>query len=106
MDEESYRNTLDKIKVRAPKSKIICINLPFRQDEKNISDFSERRNIIDKVAKEYNYPVIDLYNLMGVNESNANLYMADSVHWNVEGNKIIANNVINSIRECIANNYL
>ncbi len=106
MDEESYRNTLDKIKVRAPKSKIICINLPFRQDEKNISDFSERRNIIDKVAKEYNYPVIDLYNLMGVNESNANLYMADSVHWNVEGNKIIANNVINSIRECIANDYL
>ena len=106
MDEESYRNTLDKIKVRAPKSKIICINLPFRQDEKNISDFSERRNIIDKVAKEYNYPVIDLYNLMGVDESNANLYMADSVHWNVEGNKIIANNVINSIKECIANDYL
>lgn len=108
MDEASYRNTLNKISKRIPNAKIICVNIPYRQDENDEGKeyYSEWRNIITNLANEYNYPLIQMQELMGVNSQNATLYMADYVHWNERGKTIMANIIINKINECIKNGYI
>lgn len=110
MDEESYRATLDKMKMRAPNAKIICMNITYRQtedeDESVAEDYTNRRNIITQIANEYGYPVIQLKELMEVNSSNANQYMVDKVHFNDAGKTKIAIAVINQLKQSIQDGYI
>ena len=51
---------------------------------KTLVDFVEA---LINVAKEYNLPVIDSYYGLGINKTNASIFLADGVHHNVEGRK-------------------
>lgn len=104
VDNDSYKMALDKIKKQAPNAKIICVNLPFRKVEDET--YQSRRDTIDRVAKEYNYPVIQLKELMKVDETNCDNYMADVVHWNNAGKTKMALCIIDKITEYISNGYL
>ncbi len=110
MDEESYRATLDKMKTRAPNAKIICMNITYRQtedeDEEIAEDYENRRNIINDIAQEYGYPVIQLKELMGVDKTNASQYMVDKVHFNNAGYTKIAIAVINQLKQSIQDGYI
>ena len=80
--------------------------MPYHHDKNNDDTYVSYRQSITKISGEYNYPVIELLDLMGVNSSNAAYYMLDSVHWNANGNDLIAKYIIETIKNCIDNNYI
>jgi lysophospholipase L1-like esterase len=68
---------------------------PYNAEGKTIYDYA---NAIAGVAREYNLPVIDLINDLGINALNISNYMYDELHLNEEGGKIVGIRFAQKIR--------
>lgn len=55
------------------------------------------RKVVIEMGREFNLPVIDLYNESGINESNLSIYTYDGLHPNNEGYKKIAETLLREI---------
>lgn len=99
----ALRYSVEKLLSAYPKMKVF-VSLPaFRYwtaDDGTVTYSDTYKNGIGKVlpdyvkalaetANEYNLPVIDCYYGLGVNKINASTFLADGVHHNVEGRKLL-----------------
>ena len=76
---------LNKIYNRCPNARIVLMIPPFRKDMTANGQglvLEDYRNAIRKVAYNYGYPLIDLKQLCGINQSNVNYFYQDVVHPN------------------------
>lgn len=99
----ALRYSVEKLLSAYPKMKVF-VSLPaFRYwtaDDGTVTYSDTYKNGIGKVlpdyvkalaetANEYNLPIIDCYYGLGVNKVNASTFLADGVHHNVEGRKLL-----------------
>ena len=91
----------------APLMKILLVTPMYRErqdygDGKNSDDYpvnyiylSEYCDAVKRIGERYHVPVLDLYNMAGINKYNSSLYFADGLHPNDTGHKLIADQIYN-----------
>ncbi|MTI38910.1 arylesterase [Fulvivirga lutimaris] len=93
--ESNLQQIIDKVKEKNPNVEIIVAGMmvPPNLGEDYTDNF---RSIFPRIAKKNNASLIPFL-LQGV-AGDENLNLADGIHPNVEGHKIVANNVLEVIR--------
>lgn len=93
--ENNLQQIIDKVKEKNPNVEIIVAGMmvPPNLGEEYTENF---RSIFPRIAKKNNALLIPFL-LQGV-AGDENLNLADGIHPNVEGHKIVANNVLEVIR--------
>ena len=105
----AYGLMLKKIQARCPNAKIITMTLvggrttsetvnedkQFYIRELCMTDFSKA---IKEVSGYYGIPCIDVNANSGINTLNHTTYIADLIHVNLEGGKLLANEVVNGLK--------
>jgi lysophospholipase L1-like esterase len=100
---------LKKIQTRCPSAKIITMTpVGGRTEEAAINQdkqfyirdlcMTDFANAVKEVSAYYGIPCIDINANSGINTLNHTTYIADLIHPNVEGGKLIANEVINGLK--------
>ena len=110
----ALNSLITKLKYAFPKAKIIFTTplKRMKEDKESLNDFgcphhgslSDYRDAIVRIAKSYNIPVLDLYNLFSVDpstEENRNKYMPDGLHPNDLGHKILADIFVKYLPELL-----
>lgn len=92
---------------KAPLMKILLVTPMYRErqdygDNKNSDDYAvnyiylrEYCDAVKRIGEMYHVPVLDLYNMAGINKYNSSLYFADGLHPNDTGHKLIADQIYN-----------
>ncbi|MEQ8243316.1 arylesterase [Fulvivirga sp.] len=96
--ESNLQQIIDKVKEKNPNVEVIIAGMmvPPNLGEDYTENF---RSIFPRIAKKNNAALIPFL-LQGV-AGNENLNLADGIHPNVEGHKIVANNVLEVIRSLL-----
>ena len=100
---------LKKIQTRCPNAKIITMTpVGGRTEEASTNQdkqfyirdlcMSDFANAVKEVSAYYGIPCIDINANSGINTLNHTTYIADLIHPNLEGVKLIANEVINDLK--------
>ena len=100
---------LKKIQTRCPNAKIITMTpVGGRTEEASTNQdkqfyirdlcMSDFANAVKEVSAYYGIPCIDINANSGINTLNHTTYIADLIHPNLEGGKLIANEVINGLK--------
>lgn len=100
---------LKKIQARYPNAKIITMTpVGGRTEEASANQdkqfyirdlcMTDFANAVKEVSAYYGIPCIDINANSGINTLNHTTYIADLIHPNVEGGKLIANEVINGLK--------
>lgn len=95
--EELYVNFVNELVVNFPDTVFVLVLTTFVTNEKFHNDrVIERNEIAMKIAKRFNLPIIDLYT---VSEENKEFISDDGVHFLEKGYQILANEVLNVVKE-------
>lgn len=100
---------LKKIQTRCPNAKIITMTPVGGRTEEASSNqdkqfyirdlcMTDFANAVKEVSAYYGIPCIDINANSGINTLNHTTYIADLIHPNLEGGKLIANEVINGLK--------
>lgn len=95
----SYRGMLEQIIKDNPRCRIILCGVPRGMGEANKfgkeDDWNEGKNkVIEKIAKEYGYPFVNLADLYGVNKFNYEYLTKDNLHFSDFGGKRVAMEIL------------
>lgn len=107
--KSAFALMIKKIQNRCPNARLITMtpvggrteNASANQDKQFyirdlcMTDFA---NAVKEISAYYGIPCIDINGNSGINTLNHNTYIADLIHPNVEGGKLIANAVINGMK--------
>ena len=107
--KSAFALMLKKIQTRCPNAKIITMtpvggrteeastnqNKQFYIRDLCMTDFA---NAVKEISAYYGIPCIDINANSGINTLNHTTYIADLIHPNLEGGKLIANEVINGLK--------
>lgn len=94
-----YRGMIENILTDNPACRIILCGVPRGDSEAGKygqpDDWNDKKNaVIEKIAKEYGFPFVNLANLYGVNKFNSSLLTRDLLHFGVIGGKRVAMEII------------
>lgn len=95
----SYRGMLEQIIKDNPRCRIILCGVPRGSGEANKfgeeGDWNEGKNkVIEKIAKEYGYPFVNLADLYGVNKFNYEYLTKDNLHFSDFGGRRVAMEIL------------
>ena len=95
----SYRGMLEQIIKDNPRCRIILCGVPRGSGEANKfgkeGDWNEGKNkVIEKIAKEYGYPFVNLADLYGVNKFNYEYLTKDNLHFSNFGGRRVAMEIL------------
>ena len=95
----SYRGMLEQIIKDNPRCRIILCGVPRGSGEANKfgkeDDWNEAKNkVIEKIAKEYGYPFVNLADLYGVNKFNYEYLTKDNLHFSDFGGRRVAMEIL------------
>lgn len=95
----SYRGMLEQIIKDNPRCRIILCGVPRGMGEANKfgkeDDWNEGKNkVIEKIAKEYGYPFVNLADLYGVNKLNYEYLTKDKLHFSDFGGRRVAMEIL------------
>lgn len=95
----SYRGMLEQIIKDNPRCRIILCGVPRGSGEANKfgkeDDWNEGKNkVIEKIAKEYGYPFVNLADLYGVNKFNYEYLTKDNLHFSDFGGRRVAMEIL------------
>lgn len=107
--KSAFALMLKKIQTRCPNAKIITMTpVGGRTEEASTNQdkqfyirdlcMSDFANAVKEVSAYYGIPCIDINANSGINTLNHTTYIADLIHPNLEGGKLIANEVINGLK--------
>ena len=107
--KSAFALMLKKIQTRCPNAKIITMTpVGGRTEEASINQdkqfyirdlcMTDFANAVKEVSAYYGIPCIDINANSGINTLNHTTYIADLIHPNLEGGKLIANEVINGLK--------
>lgn len=107
--KSAFALMLKKIQTRCPNAKIITMTpVGGRTEEASVNQdkqfyirdlcMTDFANAVKEVSAYYGIPCIDINANSGINTLNHTTYIADLIHPNVEGGKLIANEVINGLK--------
>ena len=107
--KSAFALMLKKIQTRCPNAKIITMTpVGGRTEEESINQdkqfyirdlcMTDFANAVKEVSAYYGIPCIDINGNSGINTLNHTTYIADVIHPNIEGGKLIANEVINGLK--------
>lgn len=107
--KSAFALMLKKIQTRCPNAKIITMTpVGGRTEEASANQdkqfyirdlcMTDFANAVKEVSAYYGIPCIDINANSGINTLNHTTYIADLIHPNVEGGKLIANEVINGLK--------
>ena len=107
--KSAFALMLKKIQTRCPNAKIITMTPVGGRTEESSTNQDKQFYIRDlcmtdfadavkEVSAYYGIPCIDINANSGINTLNHTTYIADLIHPNVEGGKLIANEVINGLK--------
>ena len=107
--KSAFALMLKKIQTRCPNAKIITMTpVGGRTEEASINQdkqfyirdlcMTDFANAVKEISAYYGIPCIDINANSGINTLNHTTYIADVIHPNVEGGKLIANEVINGLK--------
>jgi hypothetical protein len=54
------------------------------------AQFTNMANMVKALGVKHSLPVCDLHSLTGVDYTNANLFLSDGIHWNVNMNQVVS----------------
>lgn len=100
---------LKKIQTRCPNAKIITMTpVGGRTEEASVNQdkqfyirdlcMTDFANAVKEISAYYGIPCIDINANSGINTLNHTTYISDVIHPNVEGGKLIANEVVNGLK--------
>ena len=95
----SYRGMLEQIIKDNPRCRIILCGVPRGSAEANKfgkeGDWNDGKNkVIEKIAKEYGYPFVNLADLYGVNKFNYEYLTKDNLHFSNFGGRRVAMEIL------------
>lgn len=103
---------MNSLKMIYPEMKFVFMTPARREGDEKPSEHPYKKNnsrplkdyveVIKEKGKEYDIPVLDLYENLGINpndETEKIKYVPDGVHFNDEGHKLIADCLIDFIRK-------
>ena len=95
----SYRGMLEQIIKDNPRCRIILCGVPRGSGEANKfgkeGDWNDGKNkVIEKIAKEYGYPFVNLADLYGVNKFNYEYLTKDNLHFSDFGGRRVAMEIL------------
>ena len=107
--KSAFALMLKKIQTRCPNAKIITMTpVGGRTEEASTNQdkqfyirdlcMTDFANAVKEVSAYYGIPCIDINTNSGINTLNHTTYIADLIHPNLEGGKLIANEVINGLK--------
>lgn len=107
--KSAFALMLKKIQTRCPNAKIITMTpVGGRTEEASANQdkqfyirdlcMTDFANAVKEVSAYYGIPCIDINANSGINTLNHTTYIADVIHPNLEGGKLIANEVINGLK--------
>ena len=107
--KSAFALMLKKIQTRCPNAKIITMTpVGGRTEEASTNQdkqfyirdlcMTDFANAVKEVSAYYGIPCIDINANSGINTLNHTTYIADVIHPNLEGGKLIANEVINGLK--------
>lgn len=107
--KSAFALMIKKIQTRCPNAKIITMTpVGGRTEEASINQdkqfyirdlcMTDFANAVKEISAYYGIPCIDINANSGINTLNHTTYIADVIHPNVEGGKLIANEVINGLK--------
>lgn len=107
--KSAFALMLKKIQTRCPNAKIITMTpVGGRTEEASVNQdkqfyirdlcMTDFANAVKEVSAYYGIPCIDINGNSGINTLNHTTYIADIIHPNSEGGKLIANEVINGLK--------
>lgn len=107
--KSAFALMLKKIQTRCPNAKIITMTpVGGRTEEASVNQdkqfyirdlcMTDFANAVKEISAYYGIPCIDINANSGINTLNHTTYIADVIHPNVEGGKLIANEVINGLK--------
>lgn len=107
--KSAFALMLKKIQTRCPNAKIITMTpVGGRTEEASVNQdkqfyirdlcMTDFANAVKEVSAYYGIPCIDINGNSGINTLNHTTYIADVIHPNSEGGKLIANEVINGLK--------
>lgn len=107
--KSAFALMLKKIQTRCPNAKIITMTpVGGRTEEASTNQdkqfyirdlcMTDFANAVKEVSAYYGIPCIDINANSGINTLNHTTYITDLIHPNVEGGKLIANEVINGLK--------
>ena len=85
----------DEIQVNDKLKKNVAASYKLNLDK---YDFSFPQKFLSQALKEINVPVLDLLPSFIEQGSNVQLYIAQDSHWNIAGNKLVANEIWNYLK--------
>lgn len=101
-DDVEYANEYEKkinfLLCEFKNTPIALVLTTFVKDEKRNERVKVRNSVVVNLAKKYNLPIIDLYE---VTQKNAQFLWTDGVHWTAEGNELIATTIVKRVKEII-----
>lgn len=82
----AYQTTIENAYTINPSMRIILV-IPSKSWDSNLVEVDRLaiRNAIYEVAKRYGLPTVNLYDEMGMNEFNQQIYLSDRLHYNDNG---------------------
>ena len=94
-----YRGMIENILTDMPYCRLILCGIPRGFGEAGGSgienDVQDKKNaVIEKIAKEYGFPFVNLADLYGVNKFNANYLTKDLLHFGYFGGKRVAMEIL------------
>lgn len=90
--KENYKNLIDAIRNRSPKTEIIIESLLPINSEKysNLNkDITEFNNYIKSIADLYNLEYIDLWSIFNKKNNSTDSYAKDGINLNIKGYELI-----------------
>lgn len=82
----SYQTIIESLLAKNPKMRIILLKPPRRYDMDDITYLETIGECIDKLHKHYGFPVIDVFNDLGMNEFNWSSFLLESDKLHFSGN--------------------
>lgn len=88
----SYQTIIENLLAKNPKMRIIMLKPPRRYDMDDITYLETIGECIDKLHEYYGFPVIDVFNDLGMNEFNWSSFLneSDKLHFNSDGANMLA----------------
>nr|DAZ48685.1 MAG TPA: hypothetical protein [Caudoviricetes sp.] len=107
--KSAFALMIKKIQIRCPNARIVTMTpVGGRTEEESTNQdkqfyirdlcMTDFANAVKEVSAYYGIPCIDINANSGINTLNHTTYIADLIHPNVEGGKLIANEVINGLK--------
>lgn len=95
----SYATMISNIKTAYPSADVyVCTLLPEKRNT-DLNTYRSFNTAIEAIAEEYSCFVVDFYNDTGITADNHGVYRVDGIHPTAEGMDILAECLINAIRE-------